>query len=118
MLLTDFDYLLPEELIAHKPKTHRSSSRLLVTNRHKESIQHACFSDILSHIPKNACLVFNDTKVINARLFGKTKNNVSIECFLVKQLDDTTWHVLLKPAKRVKNGNYITESKMQRNGYG
>lgn len=110
MLLSEFNYELPEELIAQLPADKRENSRMLVLNRDKHSISHNHFYDIVDLIEPNSLLVLNNTKVMPARLYGKKDTGAKIEIFLLKQLTDDNWEVLIKPSKRVKNGTLITVS--------
>ncbi len=105
--LDDYDYLLPEELIAQTPVEPRDSSRLMVLNRGNKSIEHKKFSDIISYLKKGDLLVLNSTRVIPARLIGKKENGVIVEIFLLKRLDLTTWECLVKPGKRLKIGSEV-----------
>ena len=108
MLLSEFDYELPEELIAQFPSEKRENSRMLVLDKTDESIQHKHFYDIVDLLDENCVLILNNTKVIPARLFGvKEETGAHIEVFLLKQLDGHNWEVLIKPSKRVKSGTKI-----------
>ena len=107
MHLSDFNYELPQNLIAQKPAELRSESRLLVANRHNNTLSHNIFSTITQYLPSPSLLVFNDTKVINARLIGKTNSGANIECFLVEPLQQNEWLALLKPARKVQDGDII-----------
>ena len=108
MLLSEFDYELPEELIAQFPSEKRENSRMLVLDKTDESIQHKHFYDIVELLDENCVLILNNTKVIPARLFGvKEETGAHIEVFLLKQLDGHNWEVLIKPSKRVKSGTKI-----------
>lgn len=104
MKLESFDYHLPDSLIAQEPLLNRSQSRLLCCDHQQGTIEHDQFSSIVDRLPKNALLVFNDTKVINARLFAISPTGAKIECFLVEQLTETDWLVMAKPSKRLKEG--------------
>lgn len=107
MKLLDFDYLLPDELIARFPLENRSDSRLLVLDRIDNSFADTQFTSLPDHFNEGDCLVLNETKVIPARLFGvREKTGAEIEIFLVhRQADRTdTWNVLAAPAKKVKIG--------------
>ncbi len=109
ILTSDYDYNLPEELIAQTPLKNRSESRLMVINRQKQSIEHKHFSDILDYLTENDVLVLNDTKVIPARLIGhKVDTNAVIEILLLKDLGDNVWQTLARPQKRVKIGSIIS----------
>ena len=106
---TDYDYYLPEELIAQTPLNDRSSSRLLILNREKKTIEHKHFYDIVDRLNENDVLVINDTKVIPARLIGhKEETGAVIEVLLLKDLGNNIWQTLAKPQKRVKIGSIIS----------
>ena len=109
MKVTDFDYNLPEELIAQTPLKDRTSSRLLVLDRKTGIIEHKHFYDIIDYLGENDCLVLNDTKVYPSRIYGnKTDTFAFIEVLLLKELEDDTWETLVKPARRVKIGTSIS----------
>lgn len=109
MKTEDFDYELPERLIAQTPLADRSASRLLVLNKNNGAIEHRHFTDILDYLEKGDTLVLNDTKVIPARLIGeKTDTKAVIEVLLLKDIEDNRWEALAKPAKRVKLGTVIS----------
>lgn len=110
MLLSEFDYELPEELIAQLPADKRENSRMLVLNRDKHSVSHNHFYDIVDLIEPNSLLVLNNTKVLPARLYGTKDTGAKIEIFLLKQLENDNWEVLIKPSKRVKSGTLIKVS--------
>ena len=99
MNINEFDFELPESLIAQHAIEPRDHSKLLVLNKEKNEIEHKNFYNIIDYLKKGDVLVINRTKVIPARLFGKKENGVVIECFLLKRYDMFTWEVLLKPAK-------------------
>ncbi len=109
MNIEDFDFDLPEELIAQTPLQDRSSSRLLVMNRQTRTIEHRHFKDILDYLNKGDALVLNNTKVLPARVFGtKEDTGANIEMLLLTQHEGDTWEVLAKPAKKVKEGTVVT----------
>jgi S-adenosylmethionine:tRNA ribosyltransferase-isomerase len=109
MKTSDFNYELPEELIAQTPLEKRSESRLLVVNKHDKNLQHDSFKNITDHLSKDDVLVLNDTKVLPARLFGiKEKTDAHIEVLLLNQYGDHLWEALVKPARRVKKGTLIS----------
>ena len=109
MKLDDFDYELPEELIAQTPLADRSSSKLLVLNKNSGNIEHKHFKDIIDYLKEGDTLVLNDTKVIPARLIGeKTDTSAVIEVLLLKNIENNTWESLCKPAKRVKEGTIVS----------
>ena len=106
---SDYDYYLPEELIAQTPLINRSESRLMILDRKNKTIEHKKFSDIVDYLDSNDVLVLNDTKVIPARLIGhKEDTNAVIEILLLKDLGDNVWQTLAKPQRRVKIGSIIT----------
>ena len=109
MKTEDFNYNLPEELIAQTPLKERSSSRLLVLNKNNGNIKHEHFYNIINYLHKGDVLVLNDTKVIPARLIGaKEETNAVIELLLLKELNDNMWECLARPCKRLKEGTIIS----------
>mgnify|MGYP004506426979 CR=1 FL=1 len=109
MQLEDFDYELPEELIAQVPLEKRDSSRLLVLDKETGSIEHKHFPNILDYMEEGDTLVLNDTKVLPARLIGiKEETNAVIEILLLKDIQEDTWECLTRPAKRVHVGTIIS----------
>ena len=109
MKLKDFDYELPEELIAQDPLAERSASRLMVIDRASGSITHRHFSDITDYLKPGDCLVLNDTRVIPARLIGvKEDTGAVVELLLLKHLDDGCWETLAKPGKKLKIGAKVS----------
>ena len=109
MNTNDFDYELPEELIAQTPLEKRDSSRLLVLDRTTGDVEHKHFTDIIDYINPGDTLVLNDTKVIPARLIGvKEETGAVIEVLLLKDIQGDTWEALTKPAKRVKVGTIVS----------
>ena len=111
MRVTDFDYNLPEELIAQTPLDNRSSSRLMVVDKKSGSIEHKHFYDIIDYLDENDVLVLNDTKVLPSRIYGnKVDTNAFIELLLLKEVEKDVWTTLTKPARRVKVGTKISFS--------
>ncbi|MCO7126411.1 tRNA preQ1(34) S-adenosylmethionine ribosyltransferase-isomerase QueA [Sporolactobacillus shoreicorticis] len=109
MELSDFDYDLPEELIAQTPLKNRAASRLMVLNPNKDRIAHHTFGEIIDYLNPGDCLVLNDTKVLPARLIGhKEDTGAKIELLLLKQKEGDTWECLAKPAKRVHQGARVS----------
>ncbi len=102
MKTSDFDYNLPEELIAQTPVYPRDSSRLLVYDRKNKSIEHKHFFDIKNYLKKGDVLVRNNTKVLPARIFAYTKNGGKVEILLLKRFNLNEWEVLVKPGKKAK----------------
>ena len=108
MDVKDFDYELPEELIAQDPLEDRSASRLMVLDRETGEIQHRIFKDITEYLRPGDCLVINDTKVIPARLFGVKKDTgAKIEILLLKRRENDIWETLVRPGKMAKPGTVI-----------
>ena len=109
MKTDDFDFELPEELIAQHPISKRDESRLMVLNKKTGEIEHNNFYNIIDYLNEGDTLVVNDTKVIPARLFGvKEKTEAHIEILLLKNTENNNWECLVKPAKRVKVGTIIS----------
>ncbi len=109
MKLSDFNYELPEELIAQDPLENRDSSRLMVLDRNTGEICHKIFSDIIDYLNPGDCLVINDTKVIPARLIGaKIGTDAHIEVLLLKRRENSVWEVLVKPGKKARTGCRIS----------
>ncbi|HKL47900.1 MAG TPA: tRNA preQ1(34) S-adenosylmethionine ribosyltransferase-isomerase QueA [Candidatus Izemoplasmatales bacterium] len=109
MKTSDFDYELPEELIAQTPLEKRSESRLLVVNKNDKNLKHDYFTNIINYLNKDDVLVLNDTKVLPARIYGiKDKTGAHIELLLLNQYGNHLWEALVKPAKRVKKGTIVS----------
>lgn len=104
MLLKEFDYNLPEELIAQFPAQKRDMSKMLVLNREDKTFIHKHFRDITEFLTENDLLVLNDTKVIPARLYAFKDTGALIEIFLVREIEKNIWISLIKPSKRVRTG--------------
>lgn len=108
MKTSDFDYYLPEELIAQTPVYPRDSSRLLVFDRKEDKFYHHQFCDIVKFLKKGDVLVRNNTKVLPARMFAFTPNGAKVEILLLKRYDLTEWEVMVKPGKKAKPGAKLT----------
>jgi len=109
MKTDDFDFYLPEELIAQHPIKMRDQSRMMVLNRETGKTEHKIFSDVLDCLHEGDVLVLNDTKVIPARLFGtKEETEAHVEVLLLKNIENDNWECLVKPAKRVKIGTVVS----------
>ncbi len=110
MKLSKFKYKLPEELIALHPSPNRDESRLMVVNRDTGKIEHKVFKDIIDYFDEKDVMVFNNTKVFPARLYGnKEKTGAEIEVFLLRELnkDQRLWDVLVDPARKIRIGNKL-----------
>lgn len=106
--LKDFDYELPEELIAQDPLLERSSSRLMAISRQTGELSHKVFSDVIDYLQEGDCLVINDTKVIPARLYGvREGTGAVIELLLLRRCEKNIWETLVKPGKKAKIGTVI-----------
>ena len=111
MKTDDFDFYLPEKLIAQTPLDKRDSSRMLVLDKETGNIEHKHFSDIIDYLTDNDVLVLNDTKVIPARLYGvKEDTKAVIEILMLKDIGNNIWECLVKPAKRIKLGTIVNFS--------
>ena len=109
MKTDDFDYELPEELIAQTPLEKRDSSRLLILDKKTGDIEHKHFSDIIDYLEKDDILVLNNTKVLPARLIvEKEETKAVIEILLLKNIKNDIWECLVKPARRIKVGTIVS----------
>ena len=108
MHIQEFDYELPEELIAQRPSEKRENSKMMVLNRKAHQIEHKNFFNIVDYLDENCVLILNNTKVMPARLYGYKETGAKIEVFLLKKYDDQNkWEVLIRPSKRVRVGTII-----------
>lgn len=108
MKLEEFDFYLPEELIAQTPLKNRTESRLLVVDPKQNKWEHKHFINVIDYLQPGDCLVLNDTRVLPARLYGtKEETGASIEVLLLHEMEGSRWKTLVKPAKRVKEGTII-----------
>lgn len=110
MLVTDFDYDLPQELIAQHPMEPRDHSCLLVVDKKTGEIEHKHFYDLVNYLKPGDVLVFNDTRVIPARLHGTKDTGAHVEVFLLTRRDATDWEVLVRPGKKLQVGAKINFS--------
>lgn len=109
MKTDDFDYYLPEELIAQKPLEKRDNSKLMILDKETGEIKHEVFHNIVNYLEPDDILVLNDTKVMPARIIGeKLDTKAAIELLLLKNIKEDSWECLAKPAKRIKEGTIIT----------
>ena len=108
MNINDFDYNLPEELIAQTPLKQRDESKLLVLDKNNGNIEHKTFKNIIDYLNKGDTLVLNDTKVLPARLIGEKEDTKAvIEVLLLKNIENDIWECLVKPARRIKVGTTV-----------
>ena len=108
MKVSDFNYDLPQELIAQVPIKNRDESRLMVVNRKSKTIDHKIFKDILDYLKPGDCLVRNNTKVIPARLYGiKEETGINVEFLLLNRIEGDYWEVMVKPGRRLKKGTNV-----------
>ena len=107
MLISDFEFDLPDDLIAQTPLEKRDNSRMLVVNRAEQNYSDAAFSEFPEFLGAGDVLVLNNTKVFPARLDGATETGAKIEIFLVRQKEDNVWETLARPARRLKIGKKI-----------
>jgi S-adenosylmethionine:tRNA ribosyltransferase-isomerase len=111
VLVSDFDYELPEELIAQEPPAQRGASRMLVVSRQSQSFHDDVFASFSRYVKPGDCLVLNNTRVFPARLHGRRNHakGAEVEVFLVRQVsgDEAIWNALVKPGKRVRTGDHI-----------
>lgn len=108
MHINDFDYHLPEELIAQTPAEKRDFSRLLVVHRNDGTVEHKHFYDIIDYLREGDCLVLNNSKVLPARLFGvKEGTGAKVEFLLIKRIEGDTWETMVRPGKRLKVGDSV-----------
>ena len=110
MKLSNFQYTLPEGLLAEYPSEHRDESKLMVLNRKEGTIEHKSFKDLVNYFDTDDILVFNNTKVFPARLYGnKEKTGARIEVFLLRELnaESRLWDVLVDPARKIRIGNKL-----------
>ena len=110
MNISEFDYELPEKLIAQMPADKRQNSKMLVLDKKNKTIEHKHFFDIVDYIDSNSILVLNNTKVLPARLYGTKDTGAKIEVFLLESKENKNWSCLIKPSKRVKPDTIITIS--------
>lgn len=109
MKVDEFDYYLPEELIAQTPLKERDEARLLVLDKNTGDLEHKYFYNILDYLEKGDTLVLNDTKVLPARLIGeKSDTKAVIEILLLKNIENDVWECLTKPARRIKEGTVVS----------
>ncbi len=110
MNISEYDYELPENLIAQMPADKRENSKMLVLDRQNQTVEHKHFFDITDYIDSNSILVLNNTKVLPARLYGTKETGAKIEILLLEEKNKNHWSALIKPSKRIKQETLITIS--------
>ena len=108
MKVLDFNYDLPEELIAQHPYEKRDEARLMVLHRNTKQIEHKVFKDIIDYLEPGDCLVLNDTKVIPARLYGKKDTGAKVEFLLLKRIENDDWEAMVRPGNKLKAGAKVS----------
>lgn len=110
--LADFDYPLPEKYIAQYPAKRRDQSKLMVVDRETGKIEHKIFSNMVEYFRKNDLIIMNNTKVFPARLYAsKDKTDAKVEVFLLRELENELWEVMVRPARKVRIGNKLMFAK-------
>ena len=107
MKVSEFNYELPEELIAQTPIEKRDESRLMVLNKEKQTIEHKKFKDIISYLKPGDVLVRNNTKVIPARLYGKKETGANVEFLLLKNIEKDIWQCIVRPGNKLHIGTKV-----------
>lgn len=107
MKVSDFNYNLPEELIAQVPLEKRDESRLMVLNRKNQSIEHRVFKDIIDYLQPGDCLVRNNTKVIPARIYGKKETGANVEFLLLNNIEGDIWESIVRPGNKLHIGTKV-----------
>ena len=107
MKLEEFDYYLPEELIAQVPIKKRDESRLMILDRKEKTIGHEIFKNIINYLEPGDCLVRNNTKVIPARLYGKKETGANVEFVLLKRIEGDIWESIVRPGNKLKPGTKV-----------
>ena len=107
MKVSDFDYNLPEELIAQTPLEKRDESRLMVLDRKNETIEHKKFKDIIDYLEPGDCLVRNNTKVIPARIYGKKETGAKVEFLLLNNIEGDIWESIVRPGNKLHVGTKV-----------
>ena len=107
MKVSEFNYELPEELIAQTPIEKRDESRLMVLDRDKQTIEHKTFKDIIDYLEPGDCLVRNNTKVIPARIYGKKETGAHVEFLLLKNIEGEIWESIVRPGNKLHVGTKV-----------
>jgi len=104
MNISEYDYNLPEELIAQTPIKKRDESRLMILNKENQTIEHKKFKDIINYLEEGDCLVINETKVLPARLYGKKETGANVEFLLLNQKEEDIWECIVRPGNKLHVG--------------
>ena len=107
MKLEEFDYYLPEELIAQVPIEKRDESRLLVVDKNEKTLEHKVFKNIIDYLEPGDCIVRNNTKVIPARLYGKKETGANVEFVLLNQIEGDIWESIVRPGNKLRPGTKV-----------
>ena len=107
MKVTEFNYDLPEELIAQHPYDKRDEARLMVLDRENKTIENKIFKDVIDYLNPGDCLVINNTKVIPARLYGKKETGANVEFLLLNRIENDTWEAMVRPGRKLLPGTKV-----------
>ena len=107
MKVSEFNYNLPEELIAQVPIQKRDESRLMIVDRENRKIEDKVFKDIIDYLEPGDCLVRNNTKVIPARLYGKKETGANVEFVLLNQIEGDIWESIVRPGNKLRPGTKV-----------
>ena len=108
MKVSEFNYNLPEELIAQHPYDKRDEARLMILDRENQKYEHKIFRDIIDYLKPGDCLVINNTKVIPARLYGKKDTGANVEFLLLKRIEGDVWEAMVRPGSKIKPGTKVS----------
>jgi len=108
MKVSEFNYNLPEELIAQTPIEKRDMSRLMVLDKENKTIEHKVFKDILDYLEEGDCLVINNTKVLPARLYGKKETGANVEFLLLNNIEGDVWECIVRPGNKLHVGTTVS----------
>lgn len=108
MKVSEFNYELPEELIAQHPYDKRDEARLMVIDKKTQKIEHKVFKDVIDYLEPGDCLVINNTKVLPARLYGKKDTGANVEFLLLKRIEGDEWEVMVRPGNKLKPGAKVS----------
>lgn len=107
MKVSDFNYNLPEELIAQVPLEKRDESRLMILNKENQTIEHKSFKNIIDYLEEGDCLVRNNTKVIPARIYGKKETGANVEFLLLNNIEGDIWECIVRPGNKLHIGTKV-----------